>query len=197
MEILFQIVQSNDEAISNSKHAPVPPRLYRLAKIKERDVMTTEVFPAKTPFTIRWRDGFKIGVDQVDQEHQRLFELITALNLESVTKTVDDLLDYVVIHFSNEQELMESSGYPDFKDHLKLHEEFAAQVADFLGSGEDWSEERVQELRRFLNKWLIGHIMTHDLRFGKWLAHHKTASTPAVPAEAPVAGFLSRLFGRR
>jgi hemerythrin len=22
----------------------------------------------------------------------------------------------------------------------------------------------VQELRRFLNKWLIGHIMTHDLR---------------------------------
>jgi hemerythrin len=66
---------------------------------------------------------------------------------------------------------MDRSGYPALEQHLRLHEEFAAKIADFLVTGDDWTEERVQELRRFLNKWLIAHIMTHDMRFGKWLAN--------------------------
>lgn len=126
----------------------------------------------KKPFVIEWRQGFKVNIDQVDAEHQHLFTLVKALSLASVQQIVEELLDYVVVHFSNEQALMERSGYPAFEQHLKLHEDFAGHVADFLGSGDNWTEERVQELRRFLNKWLVGHIMTHDLRFGKWNAEH-------------------------
>ena len=44
---------------------------------------------------------------------------------------------------------------------LRLHEGFAAQVADVLGNAAACTEARVQELRRFLHKWLIFHIMTH------------------------------------
>jgi hemerythrin len=131
------------------------------------------------PFVIKWRDGFKTNIAQVDDEHRHLFVLVKALDLETVEHTIEELLDYVVMHFSHEQELMEKSGYPAFEQHLKLHEDFGAHVAEFLGSGEHWTEERIQELRHFLNKWLIGHIMTHDLRFGKWYVEH---SMPAVPA---------------
>lgn len=131
------------------------------------------------PFVIEWRQGFKVNIDQVDAEHQHLFTLVKALNLDSVQQTVEELLDYVVVHFSNEQDLMEKSGYPAFEQHLKLHEDFAGHVAEFLGSGDPWTEERVQELRRFLNKWLVGHIMTHDLRFGKWYAEHVVPGKPA------------------
>jgi hemerythrin len=162
--------------------------------------MTADVAERKTPYVIEWREGFKIGIAQVDQEHRHLFALVRALNLESVQHTVEELLDYVVTHFSNEQELMESSGYPAFEQHLRLHEEFGAHVADFLGNGEDWTEERVQELRRFLNKWLIGHIMTHDLRFGKWhisQQQHMAQSRPMAAVHvAPKSGFFARLFGR-
>lgn len=156
-----------------------------------------EVKNAPLPFVIEWRDGFKIGVTQVDQEHRHLFSLVRALNLESVDQTVEELLDYVVTHFSNEQELMEKSGYPAFEQHLKLHEEFGAQVAEFLGNGGAWTEDRVQELRRFLNKWLIGHIMTHDLRFGKWHANRSTSSAAVVQASATSSGFFARLFGKK
>ncbi len=176
----------------------------------------------KKPFVIEWRQGFKVNIDQVDAEHQHLFTLVKALNVESVEETVEELLDYVVVHFSNEQALMEKSGYPAFEQHLKLHEDFAGHVADFLGSGDEWSEERVQELRRFLNKWLVGHIMTHDLRFGKWYAEHAVAKAPEPqhaqhvslaekaaaiktqlhPQAQPVQeerhrGFFAALFGRR
>jgi len=160
--------------------------------------MSTETEVHRAPFVVEWREGFKINIPQVDQEHRHLFTLVKALNLVSVDKTLEELLDYVVTHFSNEQALMEKYGYPAFEAHLKLHEAFGVQVADFLSGGDAWSEDRIQELRRFLNKWLIGHIMTHDLRFGKWLESQTTvvASAPKAAA-APVAkkGFFARLFG--
>ena len=172
---------------------------------------------SRHPFVIEWRQGFKVNIDQVDEEHQHLFALVKSLSLESVQKTVEELLDYVVVHFSNEQALMEESGYPAFEQHLKLHEDFAVHVADFLGNGDTWTEERVQELRRFLNKWLVGHIMTHDLRFGKWYVERMKTTAPApqpvghaaslhalaaatamhapAAAPAPKRGFFSALFG--
>jgi len=151
----------------------------------------------RAPFVVEWRDGFKINIPQTDDEHRRLFALVKALNLDTIDKTLEELLDYVVTHFSNEQALMEQSGYPAFEQHLKLHEEFSAFVGEFLGGSSEWSEERVQELRRFLNKWLIGHIMTHDMRFGKWYAGHHGGVAQPVQATQAQRSFLARLFGIR
>ena len=156
----------------------------------------------RAPFVVEWRDGFTINIPSVDEQHKHLFELVKALSTKTVEATIDELLDYVVVHFTHEQELMEASGYPGFADHLKLHEDFGSTVADFLGRSDEWSDERVHELRRFLNKWLIGHILTHDLRFGNWYRHNQgaTAWTSAAPTKGPAdrkPGWFNRLFARR
>jgi hemerythrin len=159
------------------------------------DAAGPETSAKRSPFVVEWRDGFKVNIPQADREHKHLFQLVKRLDLTTVQETVDELLDYVVLHFTNEQQLMEDSNYPAFAAHLKLHEEFGATVADFLGSGDVWTEDRVQELRRFLNKWLIGHIMTHDLRFGNWYRKHHGADAPEVVAKPEKkAGWLKRLF---
>jgi len=150
----------------------------------------------KGPYVVEWREGFRININQVDDEHKHLFYLVAKLELETVEDTINELLEYVVTHFTNEQKLMEDSGYPDFHDHLKLHEGFAASVADFLSSSDEWSDERVQGLRRFLNKWLIGHIMTHDLRFGYWYRDHHGAQPAMVQANDRKIGWFDRLLGR-
>jgi len=146
----------------------------------------------KKPFAVEWREGFCIGIDQLDREHRHLFSLVMMLDLHTVEQTVEQLLDYVVTHFSHEQEAMEKSGYPALEQHVKMHEAFASQMADVLMGSDGWTEERVQELRRFLNKWLIGHIMTHDMRFGKWLA---AKDRPPSAPTAPKPGLIGRLFG--
>jgi hemerythrin len=163
--------------------------------------MTTLERPAHGGFVVEWREGFKIGLAQVDAEHRHLFTLVKSLSAANVQGTLDDLLDYVVTHFTNEQALMEESGYPDFHQHLALHEQFSAQVADFLSSSDEWSEERIQDLRKFLNKWLVGHILTHDLRFGKWHHEHvgKAGHLPVQRMPAATAarvGWFDRLLGR-
>lgn len=160
--------------------------------------MTRATDSRKTPFAVEWREGFAIGIPQLDGEHRHLFSLVLALHLGTVERTVDQLLDYVVTHFSNEQDAMERSGYPALEQHVKLHEEFASRIADFLVSSDQWTEERVQDLRRFLNKWLIAHIMTHDMRFGKWLATHGIPQIPASDPDAQEHGKMYHLFlGRR
>jgi hemerythrin len=160
-------------------------------------------------FVIAWRDGFKIHIPEIDQEHRRLFELVAGLQLGTIDDTVEELLDYVVTHFTHEQQLMEQSGYPDFGEHLRLHEQFGANVADFLSQNDEWNEARVQDLRKFLNRWLVGHIMTHDLRFGNWYRDHKARAAALIqelsepPVEAAPAapprkrGFFDWLLGRR
>jgi hemerythrin len=153
--------------------------------------------PEKHTFVVEWRDGFRIGIAQVDAEHRHLFTLVKGLNAANIDDTLGELLDYVVTHFTHEQDAMESSGYPDFRQHLALHEQFSTQVADFLSGGSAWSEDRVQELRRFLNKWLVGHILTHDLRFGRWYAEHARHPSQPMPLQPkPKAGWFDRLLGR-
>jgi hemerythrin len=169
----------------------------------------TEIAEKPHAFVIEWRDAFNIHLPQIDAEHQHLFHLVAALDHATIGPTIEELLNYVVTHFSHEQQLMEESGYPAFEEHLKLHEQFSVTVADFLGAGSDWDADRVDQLRKFLNRWLIGHIMTHDLRFGNWYRdsrHHVAAQrrpaapvTPASPrAAAPErkVGWFDRLLGR-
>ena len=151
-------------------------------------------------YIVKWRDGFKVGLDRVDSQHKQLFHLVMSLHIDSIESTLDALLDYVVEHFGTEQELMEQSGYPDYSTHLKSHEEFAESVADFLGSGETWSETRLARLRRFLNKWLIRHIMVQDLRFGRWYqqnANKQQTITVDSSAQTEKVGWLSRLLRLR
>ena len=158
--------------------------------------MTSDSEIERSAFVIEWREGFKINIPEVDQEHQQLFALVKALNLASVEKTLQALLDYVVTHFATEQALMEKHGYPAYEAHVKLHVAFGDQVNEFLPVGDTWSEERIQKLRRFLNKWLIGHIMTHDLNFGKWLDEQNAAAhLPIAVAPVEKKGVFARLFG--
>lgn len=149
-------------------------------------------------FVVEWRQGFRIGIDAVDGEHKHLFELVKNLEVETVHKTIDELLEYVVTHFTNEQALMEASGYPDFQRHLQMHEQLGQQVAEFLSGRQDWTEERVNDLRKFLNKWLVGHILTHDLRFGNWYRDQQKhlATRAPQPVTRHRSSWFDRLLGR-
>jgi len=151
-------------------------------------------------FVVEWREGFRTGIKEVDAEHRHLFALVKGLEVGNAQALVDELLEYVVTHFTHEQALMEHSGYPDFHHHLALHEQLAGQVSDFLAGGDAWTEERVHDLRRFLNKWLVGHILTHDLRFGQWYFEQSKAraAKPAHVPERPArSSWFDRLLGKR
>lgn len=118
---------------------------------------------------VGWKDEFSIGLQEIDEQHQALFELINRLwtaivkqaSTEEILKIVMDLERYTLSHFTAEETFMRVSEYPGFPQHKKEHEEFVARIAkerQSVTGGKTISLDLIQ----FLKDWLINHILVSD-----------------------------------
>ncbi|WP_448189042.1 bacteriohemerythrin [Azospirillum sp. sgz301742] len=127
---------------------------------------------------ITWNDGMSVGVEDLDNDHRVLIELINQLagaesrqdriNLEAV---LDELVDYTVFHFEKEEQYMERAGYPALPGHKRTHAVLTEQVlairrrvveGDQAGLGD--------EVLDFLSRWLREHILQADALYRPYLA---------------------------
>lgn len=122
------------------------------------------------------------GIEAIDKEHARLFELagqthdllnndILQDKIDSLTELVSELINYTRTHFSHEEAYMESIHYPHISAHVAQHRKFEESLLEFdLDSIEDDFEEQneaVQDLLNFLVNWLVNHIMKVDMLYTK------------------------------
>ena len=127
-------------------------------------------------YGIAWNDEFKLGYEQVDEQHKRLFELLNTLvsqcidgsNADKLKETLDFLVDYTVHHFYDEESLQVQFMFPDYKRHKKLHDDFKETVTSlvrrFTESGS--SEILSSDVNRIIVRWLVGHIRQEDKKIG-------------------------------
>lgn len=126
---------------------------------------------------IQWSNSLSLGVKQVDDQHKRLIQLANNLISAIRTDVADDILgtvfnelrEYSIFHFRDEELLMKDIGYPGLSEHMKQHEEFRERVAryesDFTGN----NRISPSELMEFLGDWLINHIATSDMQIAKFI----------------------------
>lgn len=122
------------------------------------------------------------GIDAIDQEHARLFELAKETHelllddflmdkTDSLVHLISELINYTRTHFSHEEEYQRSIQYPQIEDHIALHRKFEDKLMEFdLDSlGEDFTSqnETVENLLGFLTNWLINHILKVDMLYVK------------------------------
>ena len=82
--------------------------------------------------SIVWTDNLAVGNKKIDDQHKELFRQINALydacsrgeGKKSLSELVNFLENYVVEHFSSEEELMRKSNYPGYDVHKRSHQEF-------------------------------------------------------------------------
>ncbi len=121
--------------------------------------------------SLSWNDSFSVGHQDIDQDHQRLFQLFNELSgamqegrTQSVISTIlDALIDYTAVHFRREEEIMATANFPDLAAHRKLHEAFvvkALAVRDQFRSSP--GNTLAIETLAFVKRWLIDHIQKSD-----------------------------------
>jgi len=124
------------------------------------------------------------GVDQMDGQHRRLFDLINELS-EAITEgkgrekmgsILDALIDYTAKHFAEEERLLEETGYPDLEAHKPLHRAFVAKVMESRKAFEEGTGMVSSDIVNFLNDWLVKHIGGVDKRYGPHLKKAGRAS---------------------
>lgn len=128
-------------------------------------------------YGIAWDDRFKLGQEEVDAQHKRLFELVSELvsqcmegiNAEKLKETLDFLVSYTVQHFYDEESLQVRYNFPEYKEHKQKHEDFKNVVGElagrFIESGS--SEDLSNDVNKVVVRWLVNHIQRDDKKIGE------------------------------
>jgi hemerythrin len=128
---------------------------------------------------IVWTPKLAVGVPQIDEEHQELFDrvnkLLEAMALAKAKEELKPLLgfltDYVNVHFGGEQKLMQQHRYPAAAEHLSqlafFVSEYQALAAEVQKTGP--TALLSIKLNKLLCDWLRDHVSSTDKKFGEFL----------------------------
>jgi len=126
---------------------------------------------------IKWRDSYSVGVEQFDNEHRKLVELINRMfvivrdkdDISAISDSVARLIDYTEFHFASEEAAMEKAGFPDFETHKQLHTRLTQEISVFQQKIVTEESAVGPEFYSFLRDWLLGHIMEEDKQYSSYM----------------------------
>lgn len=125
----------------------------------------------------KWKDIYKTGIEVIDKQHQRLFEIGDEIYNLAVLKDGQDhydeimtllssLKDYAVYHFGYEESLMEKYKYKELETHKKQHESFVAKLNEIESQDIDSKQKMViLDILDFIVGWISNHIIGSDLKY--------------------------------
>ena len=137
-----------------------------------------------------WNEKFRIGQAQIDGQHQQLFRLADELHAamikgaakQSMAEILSRLISYTRSHFSNEESLMRSSGYPIIASHKQEHDDLTRQVVNLQHDFEAGKISVTLDTMKFLRSWLEHHILGSDLKIAAYLQARAKSGRPVSVA---------------
>jgi len=127
--------------------------------------------------TFRWTESHRVNIAVFDQQHQQLFdtanELDQALREREGNAALDPILirliDYTLLHFAAEEDLMQQHEFPGYYSHRSQHEEFRQRIANFLVDHKSGKPGVPVSLLFYLQEWMKEHIAKTDKLYTPYL----------------------------
>ena len=122
---------------------------------------------------------YHTGIDFIDEEHAKLFEIANrAYDLltnqfvtdkyDAIVAVLEELRDYTKYHFNHEEEYMKSINYPKRFSQLHQHTQFITKLESYnLKEIDVNQQEGLLEILDFLALWLQSHIKGMDKKIGE------------------------------
>ncbi|HET6488444.1 MAG TPA: bacteriohemerythrin [Syntrophales bacterium] len=126
---------------------------------------------------ITWTDALSVNIKEIDNQHQRLFDLMNKLHeAMKIGKGNDvlggilgDLVKYTVVHFSSEETYLKKYDYPEYVQHKKIHDDLTRKAKALKASFDQGKQTVSIEVLTFLKDWLNNHILKTDKRYSSFL----------------------------
>jgi hemerythrin len=124
-----------------------------------------------------WDDTLSVHIQEIDEDHRRLIELFNILNhavvegdaADYIEAVMEELISCTAWHFRHEERLMLKYGYEGLLEHKREHEELIESARELqqkiLQEDKPVSNEDIE----FLERWLVGHILSTDMDLGSYL----------------------------
>jgi diguanylate cyclase (GGDEF)-like protein/hemerythrin-like metal-binding protein/PAS domain S-box-containing protein len=132
-----------------------------------------------------WNDNFATGIGRIDEQHQRLVEILNDLASHAAFPSRElgldvilaSLVDYTLYHFATEESIWGEylAGDQAETAHSAEHQAFIASIhrQKEEAAGRP-TEELVQELLSLLTRWLASHILEKDRYLAKVVLNCQT-----------------------
>ncbi|WP_270565382.1 bacteriohemerythrin [Clostridium beijerinckii] len=128
---------------------------------------------------LNWDNNLATGIVNIDNQHKELFnrinKLLTAMKegkgKDEVIGTLNFLEDYVIKHFTEEEEIQKKNNYPKYSIQHKQHEEFKDELKELRRTFETngTSALFVIKVQNRMSTWWKSHIRDLDKDLGKFL----------------------------
>jgi hemerythrin len=124
-----------------------------------------------------WKKSYEIGLPDVDAQHRQLVSMINELSdammnqqgYRVVDQILDELTNYLHLHFETEENAMREHSYPGLYKHSKLHLDLTREVLKLRENARAGQEVKAKDLLDFLCSWLKNHILVEDKGFGDFM----------------------------
>jgi len=126
---------------------------------------------------VKWRDQYNVGVDLIDEDHQKLMNLINKLKMAVGYHTgerfekqaMEELAEWTKTHFAREEKLMVRHNYPGYEAHKKQHDDMLARVAASIEDYDQRGHDALLDVAPMARDWLVNHIYKVDQSYARFL----------------------------
>jgi hemerythrin len=123
---------------------------------------------------LKWKEEYCVGVELIDEQHKRLFEIgnsayelmnnnIILDKYDRIVQILEDLRQYAAYHFKCEEEYMLSISYKKYFSHKVEHEDLIKKLNAINFEEIDENQDQyIKDLLAFIFDWILDHILTKD-----------------------------------
>lgn len=128
-----------------------------------------------------------LGIGVIDEQHKRIAQyynnLVNSYNndVPGMSLVLDELINYTLFHFYNEEKFLETINYPGFVEHKKKHlsliNELKTLNAELQLRDSTEIKEKILSVSR---DWIVFHIMIEDRMYVDYYNQLSSAASPQL-----------------
>ena len=119
-----------------------------------------------------WDESYSVGVSKIDEEHQKLIEIINKVDIArqgnhtgKALEALQEMTIYALIHFGTEESYMEKFKYSEYESHKNDHHDFSIKTGGYYKKITEDYTQTVEDMIDFLQGWLVDHIQGTDKKY--------------------------------
>jgi len=130
---------------------------------------------------LHWSPSYYSGEPLIDAEHEESFRLINLMMVamaeeeaeKKVLSLVRELFEHIQTHFTNEEQLLRASGFPEADAHAEIHRDLVGRACELIRQFEVRQDSAGDLLGFLIHDAVAGHMLRDDRKFFPWLkANH-------------------------
>lgn len=132
---------------------------------------------------LAWNDMLLLGYGPMDGTHREFVGVVSALQTAAdpdLARRLEDVLDHLDRHFSEEAAWMRDTGYPAAECHVDEHAAVQASGRDVRQALASGNTELCRRFADELANWFPGHADYLDAPLAQWLSRKRLGAIPVV-----------------